>query len=78
MIRHTIKASTLNRSDMAHAVLRRFKQRWYANDDCPDDAAVFLRHESGRLHCEAKVNFSPALAHILEKLRAEAMRATHE
>lgn len=43
----------------------------YANADCPDDAAVFLRHESGRLHCEAKVYFSPASAHIAQTLGAE-------
>jgi len=43
----------------------------YPNADCPDDAAVFLRHESGRLHCEAKVYFSPASAHIAQTLGAE-------
>ena len=43
----------------------------YANADCPDDVAVFLRHESGRLHCEAKVYFSPASAHIAQALGAE-------
>ena len=43
----------------------------YANAECPDDAAVFLRHESGRLHCEAKVYFSPASAHIAQALGAE-------
>lgn len=43
----------------------------YANTGCPDDAAVFLRHESGRLHCEAKVYFSPASAHIAQTLGAE-------
>jgi hypothetical protein len=43
----------------------------YANTDCPDDAAVFFRHESGRLHCEAKVYFSPASARIAEVLGAE-------
>jgi hypothetical protein len=43
----------------------------YANADCPDGAAVFLRHESGRLHCEVKVYFSPASAHIAQVLGAE-------
>ena len=43
----------------------------YANADCPDDVAVFLCHESGRLHCEAKVYFSPASAHIAQALGAE-------
>jgi hypothetical protein len=46
-------------------------QSAYANAGCPDDAAVFLRHESGRLHCEAKVYFSPASAHIAQLLGAE-------
>lgn len=44
----------------------------YENIDCPDDAAVFLRHESGRLHCEAKVYFSPASARIAQVLGAES------
>ncbi|MBR9987647.1 MAG: hypothetical protein KFF68_17215 [Desulfosarcina sp.] len=43
----------------------------YADADCPDDTAVFLRHESGRLHCEAKVYFSPGSAHIAQILGAE-------
>ncbi len=43
----------------------------YTNDACPADVAVFLRHESGRLHCEAKVYFSPASALIAEALGAE-------
>ena len=43
----------------------------YTNADCPDDAAVFLRHESGRLHCEAKVYFSPTSAHTAQILGAE-------
>jgi hypothetical protein len=33
----------------------------YPESDRADDLAVFVRHESeGRLHCEAKVYFSPA------------------
>lgn len=33
----------------------------YAESDCTEELAVFVRHESeGRLHCEAKVYFSPA------------------
>jgi len=47
-------------------------QSAYANADCPDNAAVFLRHESGRLHCEAKVYFFPASAHIAQSLGAES------
>ncbi|XPS82893.1 hypothetical protein Dvar_09110 [Desulfosarcina variabilis str. Montpellier] len=47
-------------------------QSAYANADCPDNAAVFLRHESGRLHCEAKVYFSPASAHIAQSLGTES------
>ncbi len=44
----------------------------HADDDCPDATAVFIRHESGRLHCEAKVYFSPASAHIAQALGAES------
>lgn len=43
----------------------------YGNDGCPADVAVLLRHESGRLHCEAKLYFSPASALIAETLGAE-------
>jgi hypothetical protein len=46
-------------------------QSVYPNADCPDDAAVFLRHESGRLHYEAKVYFSPASARIAQTLGSE-------
>ncbi len=46
-------------------------QSAYANAGCPDDAAAFIRHESGRLHCEAKVYFSPSSAHIAQVLGAE-------
>lgn len=46
-------------------------QSAYANTDCPDDAAVFFRHESGRLHCEANVYFSPASFHIAQALGTE-------
>lgn len=46
-------------------------QSAYANADYPDDTAVLVRHESGRLHCEAKVYFSPASAHIAQMLGAQ-------
>lgn len=43
----------------------------YEKADCPNDMAVFLRHESeGRLHCEVKVYFSPELASISDELGA--------
>ena len=43
----------------------------YEKGNCPDEMAVFYRHESeGRLHCEVKVYFSPALARIAEELGA--------
>ena len=47
-------------------------QESYGNADCPNNAAIFLRHESGRLHCEAKVYFSPALAYIAQSLGASS------
>ena len=47
-------------------------QAAYANAACPDKAAVFFRHESGRLHCEVKAYFSPASAHIAQSLGAES------
>ncbi|HBG21393.1 MAG TPA: hypothetical protein DDY32_19555 [Desulfobulbaceae bacterium] len=37
----------------------------YKKANCPNDMAVFLRHESeGRLQCEVIVFFSPAMSHI--------------
>lgn len=43
----------------------------YVNANCPNEMAVFLRHESeGRLQCEVIVYFSPALAHVAEELDA--------
>ena len=46
-------------------------QSAYTKANCPNDIAVFFRHESeGRLHCEVKVYFSPALANIVEELGA--------
>lgn len=47
-------------------------QSAYSSTDCPDNAAVFLLHESGRLHCEAKVYFSPASGLIAKSLGAES------
>jgi len=43
----------------------------YQKADCPDDMAVFLRHESeGRLHCEVKIYFSPAIGDTAKSLGA--------
>ncbi|KAB2891052.1 MAG: hypothetical protein F9K32_05870 [Desulfobulbaceae bacterium] len=43
----------------------------YTNANCPNEMAVFLRHESeGRLQCEVIVYFSPAMAHIAGELGA--------
>ena len=47
-------------------------QAVYADAACPDQAAVFFRHESGRLHCEVKAYFSPASAHIAQSLGAKS------
>lgn len=39
--------------------------------DCPNDMAVFYRHESeGRLQCEVKVYFSPAIGETAKTLGA--------
>lgn len=43
----------------------------YAQAHHPADMAVFFRHESeGRLHCEAKIYFSPASAAVAEAVGA--------
>ena len=44
----------------------------YAMADCPEDMAVFLRHESeGRLHCEVMVYLSPASEAVAREVDAE-------
>jgi hypothetical protein len=57
---------------LAFLVLDRIEaacQSAYEKAYCPDELAVFLRHESeGRLHCEVEVCFSLALALIAEGL----------
>ena len=43
----------------------------YTKANCPNEMAVFLRHESeGRLQCEVIVYFSPAMSHIAGELGA--------
>jgi hypothetical protein len=43
----------------------------YKKANSPDDMAVFYRHESeGRLQCEVKVYFSPAIGDTAKKLGA--------
>ncbi|MCW8934379.1 MAG: hypothetical protein OQK98_06620 [Gammaproteobacteria bacterium] len=43
-----------------------------ANAGNANEMAVFIRHESeGRLHCEVKVYFSPALAVVAREFDAE-------
>ena len=44
----------------------------YETSTAPMTRRFFLRHESGRLHCEAKVYFSPASARIAQVLGAES------
>jgi hypothetical protein len=36
----------------------------------PKEMALFARHESGRLHCEVMVYFTPAAADVAEKVGA--------
>ncbi len=43
----------------------------YQKANCSNDMAVFLRHESeGRLQCEVKIYFSPAIGDIAKSLGA--------
>jgi hypothetical protein len=43
----------------------------YARASHPADMAIFFRHESeGRLHCEARIYFSPASAAVAEAVGA--------
>ena len=43
----------------------------YKKSNTPNDMAVFYRHESeGRLQCEVKVYFSPAMSDTAQKLGA--------
>lgn len=46
------------------------RAHWHAAG-CPEDLAVFSRHESeGRLHCELIVYFSPAATDLAQQLGA--------
>jgi hypothetical protein len=40
----------------------------------PESMALFVRHESGRLHCEVKLYFSPAAAPIARTVAAVRCR----
>lgn len=47
----------------------------YADADTDDARALFIRHESdGRLHCEAKLYFSPAATSVAEMVHATPCR----
>lgn len=44
---------------------------WYEQAGCPEQVALFMRHESeGRLHCEVMVYFSPAAEAIAREAGA--------
>lgn len=59
---------------LAYMALEKIKEAClstYQKSNCPDDMAVFFRHESeGRLHCEVKVYFSPAIGDTAKTLGA--------
>ncbi len=42
-----------------------------AKADSREGMAAFIRHESGRLHCEVKIYFSPASAAVAREVDAE-------
>lgn len=45
----------------------------YEGSNGSNEMAIFVRHESdGRLHCEVRVYFSPATAHVAEAVDAIA------
>ena len=44
----------------------------YSEADSPKEMAAFIRHESeGRLHCEAKIYFSPMSIAVAREVNAE-------
>ena len=59
---------------LADESLERIRERFlteYRKANYPKDMAVFVRHESeGRLHCDAKVFLSPALAALAKEFAA--------
>ncbi len=67
---------TMNLGDamLAADPLERIKERfqfWHESSNCPEDAAVFLRHESeGQLHCDVRIFFSPASAVVASEFGA--------
>ena len=42
----------------------------YRKAKSPEGMALFIRHESGRLHCEVKAYFSPAAASVARGIEA--------
>ncbi|WP_293266314.1 hypothetical protein [Neptunomonas sp.] len=43
----------------------------YKKAGFPDDMAIYIRHEAeGRLHCEVKVYFTPAVSDLAEAVSA--------
>ncbi len=46
-------------------------QHTYEQAGFPEDMAIYVRHEAeGRLHCEVKLYFSPAISEFAEALGA--------
>ena len=59
---------------LAYLALENIKDRCesaYQKANCPDEMAVFFRHESeGRLQCEVKIYFSPAIGGMAQSFGA--------
>jgi len=51
--------------------LEEFLLAVYENAGNPKEMAAFIRHESGALHCEVKVYFSPASVVVAREVDAE-------
>ena len=58
-------------ADEALEHIKKLFESAYANSNGSNEMAIFVRHESeGRLHCEVRVYFSPATAHVAEAVDA--------
>lgn len=70
--------SNLGDAMLAGDMLERIKTLYvsaHARSNGSNEMAIFVRHESeGRLHCEVRVYFSPATAHVAEAVDAVACK----
>ena len=57
---------------LAGETLDRVREQFEQRNEATPGAAVLMRHESdGRLHCELKLYFPPALAGLAERVGAQ-------